>query len=349
MTQTLAERLGISEAAAELARSSEIIDLHLDTFIARRIFGYDFGRSHGRFPLFGQMMRHVDLPRAQEAGLTGAMWSITTNPFRSPPSRLKVLAKNIDLLEAMLTAQPEVEVVRTHAQYRAARARGKHAAMLSLQGGNALEGAPNGPLSLPDDRIVRITVMHLTNSVYGATSSPFPLSTGKQTQLTERGRQFVSELNQARIFVDLAHIHPRAFWDAVEVHDKSQPLIDTHTGVSAVTPSWRNLDDDQLEAIANTGGVVGIIFHREFLKRPGFPMHGLRIIDHLKHVLKVVGEKHVAIGSDFDGMIFPPSDVSSVLHYPRLVQYMLNEGLSERTIQCILGESFLAAFERLRP
>lgn len=349
MTDTLAERLGISEAAADLARSSEIIDLHLDTFIARRIFGYEFGRPHGRFPLFGQMMGHVDLPRAHEAGLTGAMWSITTNPFRAPEARLHVLRQNLDALTEHLRAQPAVELVRTHAEYQAARARGHHAAMIALQGGNALEASPTGPLGLTDDRVVRVTVVHLTNSVYGPTSSPFPLSTGKQTRLTERGRQFVGELNQARIFVDLAHIHPKAFWDVVEAHDRTQPLIDTHTGVSAVTPSWRNLDDDQLKAIADTGGVVGIIFHRAFLKRRGLPMHGQRIVDHLKHVLKVVGEDHVAIGSDFDGMILPPKDVSSALHYPRLVQYMLDEGLSERTIRRVLGENFLTAFARLRP
>lgn len=349
MTESLARDLGVSEAAVDLARDAEIIDLHLDTFIAHRIFGYEFGRKHGRFPLFGQLMGHVDLPRAQAAGLTGAMWSITTNPFRSPASRLAVLERNLDALSEHLSAQPGVEVVRSHAEYRAARARGHHAAMIALQGGNALEAAPEGPLSLADDRIVRITVVHLTNSVYAPTSSPFPLSTGKETRLTERGRRFVSELNRARIFVDLAHIHPVAFWDVVEVHDRTQPLIDTHTGVSALTPSWRNLDDRQLKAIADTGGVVGIIFHRAFLKQRGLPMHGRRIVDHLKHALSVVGDAHVALGSDFDGMILPPSDVSSALHYPRLIQYMLEEGLPERTIRRILGESFLEAFARLRP
>lgn len=349
MTGSLAQRLGISEAAVDLARRSELVDLHLDTFIARRIFGYEFGRAHGRFPLFGQMMGHVDLPRAHEAGLTGAMWSITTNPFRAPASRLRVLRRNLDALCEHLEAQPRVRVVRTHTQYRAARAAGHHAAMLAIQGGNALEAAPDGPLALADDRVVRVTVVHLTNSIYGPTSSPFPLSWGRRTRLTERGRRFVHELNQTRTFVDLAHIHPKAFWDVVEAHDETQPLIDTHTGVSAVTPSWRNLDDRQLKAIADTGGVVGIIFHRAFLRRRGLPMHGRRIIDHLKHALKVVGEDHVALGSDFDGMILPPRDVSSALHYPRLVQYMLDEGLSERTVQRVLGESFLDAFARLRP
>ena len=76
-------------------------------------------------------------------------------------------------------------------------------------------------------------------------------------------------MNARRMFVDLAHIHESAFWDAVTEHDRSQPLIDTHTGVAGVTPHWRNLTDNQVKAIADTGGVVGIIFAEEFLRRIG--------------------------------------------------------------------------------
>ncbi len=73
-------------------------------------------------------------------------------------------------------------------------------------------------------------------------------------------------LNEKRIFVDLAHISKRGFWDAVEVHDKSQPLMVTHTGVSGVYEHWRNLDDDQLRAIADSGGTIGVMYQSSFLE-----------------------------------------------------------------------------------
>ena len=81
----------------------------------------------------------------------------------------------------------------------------------------------------------------------------FAPETGDQG-LTDRGREYVRRLNDARVFVDLAHVSREGFFDAVAVHDRSQPLIVTHTGVAGVHPHWRNLDDEQLRAIADTGG-----------------------------------------------------------------------------------------------
>ena len=92
---TLARRLGISVAAVELSRDCEIIDLHLDTFIPPRLWGY---RVHGRHrggPLGRHFFGHVDLPRLQESGLSGAMWSITTNPFRTPAARWRTFQRNV--------------------------------------------------------------------------------------------------------------------------------------------------------------------------------------------------------------------------------------------------------------
>src|SRR5262249_11859767 len=144
---------------------------------------------------------------------------------------------------------------------------------------------------------------------YGATSSP--LGAGRREKgLTSTGRTAIEQMNARRIFVDLAHIHERAFWDAVAVHDRTQPLLVTHTGVAGVRPHWRNLTDAQVKAVADTGGVVGIIFAEEFLRRPGGPADGAMIVEHVEHAIRVGGEDAVGLGSDFDGMIRPPRDVA---------------------------------------
>jgi membrane dipeptidase len=159
----------------------------------------------------------------------------------------------------------------------------------------------------------------------------------------------VRALNTRRVFVDVAHIHERGFWDVVRTHDRSQPLIATHTGISAVRPHWRNLTDAQLRAIADTGGVVGVIFHQDFLRRDGGPRDGAMVVEHLAHVVRVAGEDAAAIGSDFDGMITPPPDLAGADAYPRLVQHMLDAGFGQTRIRKILGENFLRAFGALRP
>ncbi len=240
-------------------------------------------------------------------------------------------------------------LVRTTAEYRAARAAGQHAVFLSIQGGNALQAAPGYLDALgPDQPIVRVTLVHLTNAAFGVTSSPLRLWRGR-TGLTQAGRDYVANLNAHRVFVDLAHIHTTSFWEAVAVHDRTQPLIATHTGVTGVKPHWRNLDDDQLRAIAETGGVIGVIFASNFLRPRGMPNDADVVLHHMEHIVNVAGEDAVAVGSDYDGAITPPPDLRDGLAYGRLVARMLARGWSEGRIRKALGLNFLASLDRLRP
>ena len=330
----------------QLVREAEVVDLHLESYIPPRLFGYDLHARHDTHWLRGRFFGHVDFPRALDGGLTGAMWSIATNIARGASGRWSAVSENVRGLRASIEATGgKMEVVRTASEYRAARARGAHAAMISVQGGNAFEAAPSAG-ALED--VVRVTVVHLSNSCYGDTSSP--LRFGGDRGLTPAGRAHVEQLDEARIFVDLAHIGPRGFWDAVEAHDVTLPLIATHTGVKGVKDHWRNLDDDQLRAIADSGGVVGIIFEPGFLRTKQTARDGRMVVEHLAHLVNVAGEDAAAIGSDYDGAIIPPADLrDGFTAYYRLVAYMLEAGFSEDRIRKILGTNFVRSLEALRP
>jgi membrane dipeptidase len=341
--------LGVSEEALVLVRESPFIDLHMDTFIPPRLVGYNLTKRHGLGILRGRFFGHSDFPRVLESGLDGGMYSITTNPFRTAKSRWKVFQKNLNRFRTLVEGtEGRFQMARTLTEFQEVRARGAHAVLFSIQGGNALEAAPEGPASIPDDAIVRVTLVHLTNSAFGITSSPFKLWKGKRG-LTPVGKRFVEQLNAQRIFVDLAHINPAGFWDAVEVHDKTQPLIATHTGVCGVKPHWRNLDDAQLKAIADTGGTVGVIFATNFLKPRGLRNGPDLIVAHLAHIIDTVGEDFASIGSDYDGAIIPPKGLRSIDCYPRVVQAMLDRGWGPERIQKILGGNALRALGALRP
>ena len=190
--------------------------------------------------------------------------------------------------------------------------------------------------------------MHLTSSEFGETSTPVANRFGPRG-LTDRGRKLVHGLNARRIFVDLAHISPAAFADVVAVHDKTQPLINTHTGVSGVAPHWRNMSDGQLKQIAETGGVVGIIFERSYLRHAGGPRDAGMVVEHMDHAIRVVGEDFVAVGTDYDGAITPPDGLEDGLALPRVVEAMLQRGWSEERVRKVLGDNFLRAFRMLRP
>ncbi len=347
--QELALRLGCSREAVALARELELIDLHIDTFIPPRLWGYDIFSRHRRALGGRHFFGHLDLPRMRDGGLSGAMWSITTNPFRAPGSRWRVFERNLARLRALIhRSRGQLAEVRSLSEYRAARADGAHACLISIQGGNALEAAPEGIASLPDGVITRVTLVHLTRSCYGGSSTPLQ-GLGRPRGLTRAGRALIEQLNAGRVFVDLAHIHERAFWDAVATHDASQPLLVTHTGASGVRPHWRNLSDAQLRAVADTGGVVGVIFAAAFLSRPGGPRDGRMVVEHMQHIIDTVGEDFVAVGSDYDGAISPPPDLWGGECYPTLVQHMLDRGWSTERIEKVLGGNFLRALGALRP
>jgi len=284
-----------------------------------------------------------------DAGLDGAMWSITTNPFRSAGSRLRTFRRNLAALEALVArSEGRLAFARSAAEYRALRAEGVHAVLLAIQGGNALEAAPEGPGEVSDDRLTRVTLVHLTNAGFGATSSPFH-HLRRDKGLSPSGRRFIEQLAARRVFLDLAHVHPQTFWDAVAAHDRTLPFLVTHTGVCGVRPHWRNLDDDQIRATADSGGVVGVIVATQFLRRKGGPRDAAMVVEHMEHIIRVGGEDVVAVGTDYDGAITPPPDLRTGDCYPRLVQTMLDRGWSEGRVRKALGENFLRSFEAMRP
>ena len=342
-----ARELGISREAVELYRGSDVLDLHLDSFIWTRLFRYDLHRRHGLGPLRGHFLSQVDFPRVREAGLTGATWVITTNPWRRASRRPRVFLENLRRLQATLEAAPEdFRVVRSAAEYRKAREAGRHGAFLGIQGGNALDRDLDALDLIPDDLVLRITLVHLSSSRIGVTSAP----TGPRRDggLSSFGRDYVRRMNEKRIFVDLAHIHRNGFFDAVEVHDRSLPFLVTHTGVNGVHRHWRNLDDDQLHAVAASGGTVGIMYQSSFLGDRWWRGRAESVVAHLAHVVDAVGEDHASLGSDWDGAISPPRDLRTPRELPRLVELMLRRGWGAERIRKILGGNFLRVVESLR-
>lgn len=347
--EVLAEQLGVSVEAVQWARATDLIDLHVDAFIPARLFGYDFRVRHEGAGLRGYGFGHFDLPRAADGGLSGVMMSITTNPFRTAAGRWKAFLDNLERLRTLVASSSGgFRLARSLEEYRAARAAGAIACLPSVQGANCLDGALMGPLDVPDRLLTRATLVHLTNSRIGATSGPWGRFR-RYKGLSARGRALVEQLDEARAFVDLAHAHPETFWDAVDAHDSELPLLVTHTGVDGVCPNWRNLDDGQLRAVADTGGVIGIIYSSYFLVPRGREDGPKMVVEHMEHAIDVAGEAHVGLGTDYDGFIIPPPGLRSAESYPRLIEEMLGAGWSPRRIERVLGGNFLRAFGELRP
>ncbi len=344
-----ARELGVSVAACELLLDADFVDLHCDLEVPVRLLGYDPSKRHGPWKRVMPMMFQTDYPRLREAGLTGVAYDLATNIFRTESRRLEITTANVKRCVAQIEAWgQDLGIARSRADYDRLRAEGRTAMMLCLQGGNAVSQNPgvlDGPLGR---ELHRITLIHLGSSVLGGSSSPSQPDRG----ISERGRAFVAACNRNRILVDLAHAGKRTFWGALEAHVSDLPPVVTHTAMDALRPLWRNVDDDQVRAIADRGGVLGIVYQGSFLERvpTGFPAASrASILNHLEHLIRVGGEASAAIGTDYDGMITPPRDLTDITHHPMLVQDMLNRGWTEARIRRVLGLNYLAVFQAVRP
>jgi membrane dipeptidase len=342
--RAIAQRLDISETAVALHYDSDVIDLHVDSFIWHRLFGYDFRRRNPPFTR-GMFLSQFDLPRAREAGIRGASWIITTNPLADGRDRQQAFFDNVRQLSALLEShEAGARVVTSRHEYERARRAGLHAAFLGVQGGNALSYSLDALARPEARRILRITLLHLTSSRLGSTSAPL----GGGSGLTRFGKDYVAQLNAQRILVDLAHISKRGFWDALDAHASDLPPIVTHTGLAGVHPHWRNIDDAQLRAIADRGGTTGIMYHSQFLGDALFAGKLESVVRHIAHAVNVAGEDHVSLGSDWDGSIVTPRDMPTCLELPRLTQALLSAGFCEARVRKILGQNFLRVVEAVR-
>jgi membrane dipeptidase len=177
--------------------------------------------------------------------------------------------------------------------------------------------------------------LHLWPNALGGTSRKPKRDDG----LTEFGREVVRECERCGVIVDLAHINRRGYFEVLEL--TKQPLMVTHTGVSGVHPKWRNLDDEQVRAVAARGGCIGIIFARQFLGGASIDA----VVAHLRHVIDVAGEDAPALGSDFDGFVVPAEGLEDIAALPNLTVALANAGISPRVLEKILGGNVLRVLD----
>jgi len=177
---------------------------------------------------------------------------------------------------------------------------------------------------------------------------PFRLPSSPDTGpgLTDLGKDLIRACNRLNILIDLSHLNERGFWDVAELSDA--PLVATHSNAHALSPHSRNLTDQQLKAIGETGGMVGVNFAVSFLRPDGRQDRDTPvelIIDHVEHMLAQVGEDGVGFGSDFDGAMIPKR-LGNAAGLQALVEVMRTRGYGQPLIEKLCFRNWLRVLER---
>jgi membrane dipeptidase len=344
----------VSATAERIHRSSFVVDLHADSLL--------WGRDLSRRSAVG----HVDLPRLREGNVGLEIFTIVTR-FPAGASIERTQAGGLDLitllaltngwpwstvgsltdrtlfqarrLADLATRDAFLRIVRSRSdldRLLAERANDPRwvGAILGIEGAHALD-RPGALDEVFESGVRLIGLAHFFDNDYAG--SAHGVAKGG---LTERGRELVGEMERRGVVVDLAHSSEATIRDVLAI--ARRPPIVSHTGVKGTCSNTRNLSDEELRSVARAGGVVGIGDWPTAVcgDTPAAVARAIR------YAVGVVGDEHVALGSDFDGAVTTPFDASRL---DALTQAMLDAGLPETSVRRVLGENAVGLLRKLLP
>lgn len=163
--------------------------------------------------------------------------------------------------------------------------------------------------------------------------------------LTVFGKQVVAEMNRLGMLVDVSHISTAGFWSVIETSTK--PIIATHSNAKSLCSHPRNLNDEQIKALAQNGGLAGITFAGQFLEEDWRNACIESVYKHIDYMLNLIGnDDHIGFGSDFDGISHPPYNIQGVQDYKPLIEY-LSKYYSDETINKITHQNVINLLQKV--
>jgi membrane dipeptidase len=335
---------------------------------------------------------HFDAVRAKTGGLDAQFFSIWVEPQLFGGGGAKAVKRaddQIAAVRALAEKHPETWVFATSAaDVRSAAEQGKIAALMGLEGGYAIDDKLENVKRYYDLGVRYMSPAWSVSTDWAGSSGD---EVGRTRGLNEFGKNVVREMNRLGMMIDVSHVSDPTFWDIVNT--STAPVVATHSACRALADVPRNLTDDMIRALANTGGVVNVIFYPEHLE-PGWsqkkkqvdaeiaamvqqasadepgdavhkkmardrvrqreyaqrlpPVNVARIVDHIDHIVKLVGVDHVGIGSDFDGVQITTSDLATIADLPNLTKELLRRGYSEADVNKILGGNMLRVMDAMK-
>nr|MDO8110481.1 dipeptidase [Candidatus Sigynarchaeota archaeon] len=308
-----------------------VVDGHLDTILAHRVQVRSLAKESKK--------GHVDVPRMKRGNVQAAVFSLC-------PTKSKWLASKFTRawFRDINDKQNGLIQVKAFGDFERARQSGKIGAILHYEGAGCvdkeftfLETAAGLGL-----RAICITWMDQNKFGSGAKFEGTQCPDG----LTDLGKELVTRAQIKGITIDVSHLNDPGFWDVVSVAKK--PIIASHSNCRELCSHPRNLTDDQIKAIGEKKGTIGINFSGKFLvtnwKDDATPITFGVLKRHIDNIASIAGIATVAIGSDFDGTKIPDC-LKDCTKFPDLFQYLLNNGYSRQDVNKIAHENLLRVFK----
>ena len=302
----------------------------------------------------GEPTKHMDLEAGRAAGFAGGFFALhVPSPHPPDPTSIPYAVPLADPIPQQEAARIAGELYETLCELPVRQAtsvddfrEGEIAAIVHLEGADPL-AEDLSDLERWYERGLRSVglVWSRPNAFAQGVPFEFPGSPDIGTGLSSAGRALVDACNRLGILVDLSHLNEAGFWDVARVSDA--PLVATHSNAHALCASTRNLTDAQLEAVRDSGGLVGVNFAVNFLREDGDQVPDTpiaEIVRHVDYLAEQMGIDHVAFGSDFDGAVVPEV-VGGVTGFPRIIDALRQAGYDDESIAKVSHGNWLRVLE----
>lgn len=309
-----------------------VVDAHIDT-VHDMLQGRDFLQRSAE----GQ----VDLPRLQAGGVAVQIFALFVEPEYKPDRALHRVLRLWDALDRTIQRSAgAMRLVRNTSDLDAALRQGQLAVIVSVEGG---EPVGNDLAYLRVLHALGVRAMGLTWNERNAIAD----GAGEDPNgggLTRFGRSVVSEMNRLHMLVDVSHLNERSFWDVLD--HCTAPIVASHSNARSVCDHPRNLRDTQIQALAASGGVMGMNFFADFLVSGGEATTD-SVLEHIDHIAALVGPEHIGLGSDFDGISRWPRGLEDASCFPHLTEALLRRGYRSEDVCAIMGGNFLRVLRQV--
>ncbi len=364
----------VSDKANKIAQENIIIDSHIDVpyRIEKKWVDVTKATKDGDF----------DYPRAKQGGLNAPFMSIyIPASLDNSANSTKLADKLIDYVEAIVGRAPDKFAIASSTDdVEQQFSKGLISLPLGMENGSPIQGDLANLHHFYERGIRYITLAH--SQANHISDSSYDLRR-KWKGLSPFGKELVQEMNKVGVLIDISHVSDAAFYQTIEL--TQTPVIASHSSLRAFTPGFeRNMDDAMIKALGKNGGVIQINFgstfvtkranawskkrstgqkiveekfgkdsdeykhfRDQFAEKNPLPYATLdSVLDHIDHVVKLIGIDHVGIGSDYDGVGDSlPTDLKDVSTYPNLIQGLLNRGYSDAHIIQILSGNFMRVWK----
>ncbi|MCB5226133.1 dipeptidase [Alishewanella sp. 16-MA] len=350
--------------ADRVAQQYIIVDTHIDVpyRLHKKWEDVSVATANGEF----------DYPRAKQGGLNAPFMSIyIPASYERTGGGYQLANQLIDSMEALVARAPDKFAMASSTQQVLAQfGSGKISLAMGMENGTPIEGKLENLQHFYQRGVRYITLAHSESN--HISDSSYDIRRRWQG-LSPFGKELVVAMNNIGMMIDISHVSDDAFYQAVAI--SKVPVIASHSSLRSYTPDFeRNMDDDMLKALAKNGGVIQINFGSSFVTRQANQYNALRkaaaqqagvednqafreayskthpypfatldtVLDHIDHVVKLVGINHVGIGSDYDGVGDSlPIGLKDVASYPNLIAGLFKRGYSEEDIVKILSGNLM--------